>query len=164
MEARDVRGSMKLLLKERGPCCSCNHSLCHRCVDPFGLITISSEQPSLVWPLSLRLADSLQMSIINWHLDFFRDFSQICLTIRTDPGGENAADLDQYARFYGEWRSGAAYPELVSNLYILKQEDRAPASLFAIADPSSGRFEVHEFPNELRHFTRRVAGGFECDF
>ena len=28
---------------------------------------------------SLRLADSLQMSMINWHLDLFRDFSQICL-------------------------------------------------------------------------------------
>ena len=27
---------------------------------------------------SIRLADSLQMSMINWHLDFFRVFSEVC--------------------------------------------------------------------------------------
>ena len=34
---------------------------------------------------SIRLADSLQMSMINWHLDFFRDFSEICVAMRVDP-------------------------------------------------------------------------------
>ncbi len=34
---------------------------------------------------SIRLADSLQMSMINWHLDFFRVFSEICVALRVDP-------------------------------------------------------------------------------
>src|SRR5580693_9587960 len=64
---------------------------------------------------SLRLADSLQMSMINWHLDFFRDFSQICVALGVDPDGEPPADLQQFAKSFAEWKAGAAYPELVSD-------------------------------------------------
>ena len=47
---------------------------------------------------SLRLADSLQMSMVNWHLDFFRVFSQICLNRgrsgrRSAPGYSGAGAL-----------------------------------------------------------------------
>src|SRR5580658_8015814 len=52
---------------------------------------------------SLRLADSLQMSMINWHLDFFRVFSQVCVALRVDPESSTADDWDQYARRYVDW-------------------------------------------------------------
>src|ERR1700722_12955077 len=68
---------------------------------------------------SLRLADSLQMSMINWHLDLFRDFSQICLALGVDPSGAPPDDLQQYARSYAAWKAAAPYPGLVSNLYLL---------------------------------------------
>ena len=48
---------------------------------------------------SVRLADSLQMSLINWHLDFFRDFSEIGLALRADP--ENP---DLVRRLTGHYR------------------------------------------------------------
>src|SRR5580692_9539461 len=44
---------------------------------------------------SIRLADSLQMSMINWHLDFFRDFSEICVAMRVEPDGVTRDDWDQ---------------------------------------------------------------------
>src|ERR1700741_715234 len=64
---------------------------------------------------SLRLADSLQMSMINWHLDFFRDFSQICVALGVDPDGEAPADVQQIAKSFSEWKTGATYPDLVSD-------------------------------------------------
>ena len=30
----------------------------------------------------VRLADALQLSMVNWHLDLFRNLSEVCLTIR----------------------------------------------------------------------------------
>ena len=41
---------------------------------------------------SIRLADSLQMSMINWHLDFFRVFSEVCVTLRVDPDSSTQDD------------------------------------------------------------------------
>ena len=43
---------------------------------------------------SIRLADSLQMSMINWHLDFFRDFSEICIAMRVDPEARHTGRLE----------------------------------------------------------------------
>jgi len=88
---------------------------------------------------SLRLADSLQMSMINWHLDLFRDFSQICVALGVDPEGDAPPDLQQFARSFADWKTGAAYPELVSGLYIL-QSDETPHSPTLRFDPSTRRF------------------------
>src|ERR1700690_1693747 len=68
---------------------------------------------------STRLADSLQMSMINWHLDLFRDLSEICIAGRDAPEVDAKADWNQYARRFTEWKKTAARPELVSNMYIL---------------------------------------------
>src|SRR5882672_9163061 len=69
---------------------------------------------------SIRLADSLQMSMINWHLDFFRDFSEICIAMRVDPEVDAQTDWNQYARRFDDWKKSTAHPNLVSGLYILK--------------------------------------------
>src|ERR1700686_3949192 len=61
---------------------------------------------------SIRLADSLQMSMINWHLDFFRDFSEICIAMRVEPEGSAQNDWNQYVRRFGEWKKGTADPDL----------------------------------------------------
>ena len=59
---------------------------------------------------SIRLADSLQMSMINWHLDFFRAFSEICIALRVDPESRTQEDWNQYAQRYAEWKNSTADP------------------------------------------------------
>ena len=46
---------------------------------------------------AVRLADSLQMSMINWQKDFFRYFSEIGLALRIDPVEDVPGDVGQYA-------------------------------------------------------------------
>jgi len=58
---------------------------------------------------SIRLADSLQMSMINWHFDFFRDFSEICFTLG-GPDGDTRDEYGAYARRLAEWKRATAYP------------------------------------------------------
>jgi signal transduction histidine kinase len=97
---------------------------------------------------SMRLADSLQMSMVNWHLDLFRDFSQICLTLGSDPGGELNSDPNQIARSFHEWRAGAAYPDLISNLYIAKLDANESAGVLRF-NASTNRFESGSWPASL---------------
>src|SRR6202171_380328 len=92
---------------------------------------------------SIRLADSLQMSMINWHLDFFRDFSEICIAMRVEPEAGAPNDWNQYVGRFGEWKKATAHPGLVSGLYVLRF-DEAPKMLRL--DPSSQRFEPSDWP------------------
>ena len=67
---------------------------------------------------SVRLGDTLQLSMVNWHMDFFRNFSDICLTLRQDPEA-SPNDFDVYARRLAEWRGLARYPDLISQVSVV---------------------------------------------
>src|SRR5258708_5342476 len=67
---------------------------------------------------SIRLADSLHISMINWPLDFFRDFSEICVAMRVDREAGAQSDLAQYARRFTEWKKSTAHPALISGVYV----------------------------------------------
>src|ERR1700681_2576387 len=73
----------------------------------------------------IRLADSLQLSMINWHLDFFRNFSEVCLTMRVDPESSATDDVSPLLRRFAEWKAVARYPDLVSNVYVLRLDPAA---------------------------------------
>src|SRR3982074_1781437 len=94
---------------------------------------------------SIRLADSLQMSMINWHLDLFRDFSEICIALRVEPEAGAQGDWNQYARRFDEWKKTTAHPDLVSGLYVLRF-DEAPGTKTLRLDPSDHRFEPGDLP------------------
>jgi signal transduction histidine kinase len=94
---------------------------------------------------SIRLADSLQMSMINWHLDFFRDFSEICIVMRGGPGTGAQDDWNQYVRRFAEWKKATAHPNLISSLYILRF-DETPGLKTLRLDPSNHRFEPSDWP------------------
>ena len=67
----------------------------------------------------VRLADSLQLSMVNWHLDLFRNLSEVALTMR--PPADPQEPGDQYGRRFAEWRSLARYPDLVANVYVVRR-------------------------------------------
>ena len=94
---------------------------------------------------SIRLADSLQMSMINWHLDFFRAFSEVCVALRVDPESTTRDNWEQYARRYADWKKTAATPNLVAGVYILRFDDTRAAPLLHLA-PSGQHFEPTDWP------------------
>jgi signal transduction histidine kinase len=104
---------------------------------------------------SIRLADSLQMSMINWHLDFFRVFSEVCVALRVDPESTTAEDWDQYARRYVDWKKTTANPNLVAGLYIFRF-DEAPASQVLRLTPSGQRFEPSDWPSNFRELREEL--------
>lgn len=104
---------------------------------------------------SIRLADSLQMSMINWHLDFFRVFSEVCIAMRVDPDSNTPNDWDQHARRYADWKKTTANPDLVAGLYILRLGETPSAQLFRLA--SSGQhFQPSDWPPNFRELRDEI--------
>lgn len=97
---------------------------------------------------SIRLADSLQMSMINWHLDFFRAFSEVCVALRVDPESSAQDDWEQYARRYADWKKTTANPNLVAGLYILRFGDPGSPEVLRLA-AADQRFEPVGWPSSL---------------
>ena len=93
----------------------------------------------------VRLADTLQLSMINWHLDFLRNFSEICLTMRVDPDHEAIGDLHQFAARVAEWKAVARYPDLVSEVYVIPAGGSARHHALRL-NSSSREFEAVEWP------------------
>ena len=104
---------------------------------------------------SIRLADSLQMSMINWHLDFFRAFSEICVALRVDPDSNTKQDWDQYARRFVDWKKTTANPNLVAGLYILRFNE-APAAKVLRLPASAQRFEPGDWPSNFKELREEL--------
>jgi signal transduction histidine kinase len=91
----------------------------------------------------------LQMSMINWHLDFFRVFSEVCVAMRADPDSSAQDVWDQYARRYADWKKTTANPSLVVGLYILRFDETPAAQALHLA-PSGQHFEPSDWPPNFR--------------
>jgi signal transduction histidine kinase len=91
----------------------------------------------------VRLADALQLSMINWHLDLFRNLSEVCLTMRSvDPDSDD--QVAEYSRRLADWRSIARYPELVKDVSIVRRRDDTP---LPAVEPAQARQLTESFYN-----------------
>lgn len=97
---------------------------------------------------AVRLADSLQMSMMNWQKDFFRYFSEIGLALRIDPGEDEPGDASQYIRRFAEWKAVAKYPGLVSDFHVLKLDRTARPEALRL-NAAGNRFDTEEWPARL---------------
>ena len=141
-----IKRIMKLSFKER--------ALTATMVIPAAIVVIVLAALQYRWSnqvseaTTVRLADSLQMSMINWYLDFFRDFSEICISMRAEPEDSTQSDLNQYGRRFEEWKKLTSHPDLVSNLYILKFDDPSSAQALRLV-PSKRQFEPSDWPSNF---------------
>ncbi len=82
----------------------------------------------------VRLADTLQMSLVNWQIDLARNLREIEQALRASPA--DWQDAAAWRQYLDEWRRDARYPALVQGL-VLTGPDTAPLRL----NETSGRFE-----------------------
>ena len=102
---------------------------------------------------SVRLADSLQMSMTNWHLNLYRDLSDVAGGLRVD--SENSGNIDLHARRFKEWRAAAQYRDVASDLYVMNPQE--PASVLRL-DLDTYQFKPSELPAPLQHLREILQG------
>lgn len=66
----------------------------------------------------VRMGGNLQSTMLDWHLDFYRDFAAICVALQVGPDSGAQDGWNAYAQRYADWSrsSGAVNP--VKNVYI----------------------------------------------
>jgi signal transduction histidine kinase len=96
----------------------------------------------------VRLADTLQLSMINWHQDLLRNFSEVAVTMRVDPESDARADLSQYVKRFAEWRTVARYPDFVSNVYFLDSSPSGRAETLRL-NPTTRQIQPVEWPSQF---------------
>jgi signal transduction histidine kinase len=101
----------------------------------------------------VRLADSLQLSMINWHLDLFRNLSEIGLTLRMP--GDLEEPSEEYARQYEEWRSLARYPELVAGVFLIRPMGGGHAEVVRVA-PGPASLDRGQWPATVERAIGRL--------
>jgi signal transduction histidine kinase len=97
---------------------------------------------------AVRLADSLQMSMMNWQRDCFGYFSEIGVALRIDPVGDEPGDASRYVRRFAEWREAAKYPKLASNIHLLKYDATGHPRALRL-DRLARHFEPEDWPVEF---------------
>src|SRR6266481_67225 len=82
----------------------------------------------------IRMGNNLQLMMMDWHLDFYREFAAVCVALQVGPDSGAQDGWNAYAQRYSDWRRTAATAELVKNVYILESSQIKPRFLQLGAD------------------------------
>lgn len=88
--------------------------------------------------------------------DFDREIGRVYSALQYDPLQPDAADT--LARRYAEWRDSAAFPSLVSRIYLTEDAVSADAPVtVTVFDPATHTFAPAEWPEALAPVRERLA-------
>lgn len=79
-----------------------------------------------------RIGSNLESQMIDWHLDFYRRFSSICVALQVGPDSGTFDDWSNFRDRYAQWRQTAQAPQLVRNLYLWETSQKAAPQLLSL--------------------------------
>lgn len=107
----------------------------------------------------VRAGTELESSMIKWHLDFYGEFSTVCVALQIGPdSGERdswADYLHRYARWRGATNNNNSVPnlyvnrDLVKDIYIWETSRRSSSGLLRL-NADEGKIESSAIPADLR--------------
>ena len=106
-----------------------------------------------------RLTDSLQMSIMSWQLNLFRDMADICLRFRLDADRISVRELEQAMSRFQTRQESADYADLVTGIYVVSAEAEAPPVKWDASDRRFERVETTSMATMLPHEQPGVTAG-----
>jgi signal transduction histidine kinase len=83
-----------------------------------------------------RIGGSLESLLIDWHLDFYRRFSSICVSLQVGPDSGAFDDWSIFRDRYAQWRHATETPKLVKSLYIWETSQKTAPRLLSLNEES----------------------------
>ena len=103
----------------------------------------------------IRVGSNLQLMMMDWQLDFYRDFAAVCVALQVGPDSGAQDGWNAYAQRYAEWRRTAATPELVKSVYIWETSDVDAPRFFQFAH-ATGHIDPQTPPAALDALLSRL--------
>ena len=107
----------------------------------------------------VRVAADLESLMIKWHLDFYGEFSNVCVALQIGPDSGERDSWEDYLHRYAKWGTTAntgSLPDqlytnrdLVQEIYIWETSRRTAARLLRL-DAEKERIENSVAPSELQ--------------
>jgi signal transduction histidine kinase len=89
--------------------------------------------------------------------DFDREITQAYAALQVDEASAESGDWHAYAERYARWASRAPHPDLVRDVYLVRETGRKPASAtLARFDESRGSFVETSWPPEMESLKARL--------
>jgi len=76
-----------------------------------------------------RIGGNLESLMIDWHLDFYRRFSTICVALQVGPDSGAFDNWPTFRERYAQWRETTKTPELVESLYFWETSQKSAPQL-----------------------------------
>jgi phosphatidate phosphatase APP1 len=91
--------------------------------------------------------------MLDWHLDFYRQFSGICVALQVGPDSGEHDDWRAYRERYSRWVR--EHPKMVENLYIWETSQRTAPRLMRIGTDQE-QLKVTDAPQKLTQLLQRL--------
>jgi signal transduction histidine kinase len=92
-----------------------------------------------------RIGGSLESLLFDWHFDFYRRFSAICVSLQVGPDSGAFDDWSIFRDRYAQWRRTSQTPQLIQNLYIWETSQKTAPRLLSL-DAETGPPRVAALP------------------
>ena len=102
-----------------------------------------------------RVGTSLQSLMMDWQLDFFREFSGVCVALQVGPDAGARDDWEDYRQRYVEWHHSAAHPDLVKNVLLWETSDGKDPRLLQL-DLDQKKPTAFQSTSELKPLLERL--------
>jgi signal transduction histidine kinase len=102
---------------------------------------------------SVRLADSLQMSMMNWHLNLFRNLSDICQQVGLNAGSAGGREIEDATRRFQKQQASGEYPSLVSDFDLVPSDTGLPTLRW---NGTTDRFEPVRTTSPLKELQEKL--------
>jgi signal transduction histidine kinase len=79
-----------------------------------------------------RIGGTLESLMIDWHLDFYRRFSGICVALQVGPDSGAFDDWSVFRDRYAQWRQTTQTPQLIQSLYIWETSQKTAPRLLSL--------------------------------
>jgi len=107
----------------------------------------------------VRMGADLESVMMKWHLDFYGEFSAICVALQVGPDSGGHDSWDDYLQRYSEWSRAAnshdsveniyTNRDLVRDIYIWETSNRSSPRLLRL-NPDAGKIDSSVAPLDLQ--------------
>jgi signal transduction histidine kinase len=103
----------------------------------------------------VRMGGNLQSTMLDWHLDFYRDFAAICMALQVGPDSGAQDGWNAYAQRYADWGRSSGAVDPVKNVYIWEASQGSRAR-FLRMNANTARIEAQNPPAGVNRLLARL--------
>jgi two-component system, OmpR family, sensor histidine kinase SenX3 len=105
---------------------------------------------------SERMEVDLESTMMRLRDDLYREMAGFCFRLEINPELPAKGRLDQYAKQFEAWSTTAAYPTLVTNVYVLQEDAATAPRLLHLVDVAKGEFQLARWPSRYEKVQQRI--------